>query len=340
MDKKANIPPVHLLYGPEDYLIEEEIQRMLNQALSPKERGFNLHLFSGEEHGAQEILQTAQTLPMFSPYRFILIREADRFDEEQVEALMGYIQNPSPFTYLAMCGQTLGPWKRYQREIEKRGKVIEFPRLRGRGLVSWVRKRMEEKGKIISEEAAGYLVEVVGDHLQDLDNGLEKIFLSVGEKKKIELSDAEVITSEVKVSTVFDLTDAIGQQNLKKAMNILEKALESKTIPFKREEPVSKRKDDPVPLLVGMMSRHYWNILRVKEMASGRKNLEEMAKALRMPAWSVKKLLDQGRSFSIPSLREGILKCHQTDLAVKRGKGPKNLRMEKLLIDLCRPKKI
>lgn len=338
MNKKADIDPVYFLYGPEDYLIEEEIQKMLNQALSAKERGLNLHLFSGEEHCAQEILQTAQTLPMFSPYRFILIREADRFDEEQVETLLGYIQNPSPFTWLVMCGQTLGPWKRYQREIEKRGKVIEFPRLKGRGLVSWVRKRMEEKGKIISEEAAGYLVEVVGDHLLDLDNGLEKIFLSVGEKKRIELSDVEEITSEVKISTIYDLTDAIGQQDLRKALTILQKALESKAIPFKKEEPVPKRKDDPIPLLLSMMSKQYWNMWRVKEMASGKKALEEIAKALRMQAWNVKKLLDQGRSFSVKSLREGILKCHQTDLALKSGRGPKNLLMEKLVIDLCRPR--
>ncbi len=337
--QKAETLPVYFLYGPEDYLIEEEVRRLLNQTLSPKERGFNLHLFNGEEHSGREIVQTAQTLPMFSPYRLVIVREADQLDEESVEALMSYIRNPSPSTCLVMSVQTLGPWKNYLKEIERHGKAMEYLRLKGKGLVSWVRKRAEEKDKIISEEAAGFLVEVVGDHLQDLDNGLEKIVLSVGVKKKIELTDVEIITSEVKVSTVFDLTDAIGQQNLKKALSILEKALESKTIPFKKEEPVSKRKDDPVPLLVGMMSKHYWNLWRVKEMASSRKSLEEMGKTLRMQAWNVKKLMDQGRSFSVTSLREGILKCHQTDLAVKRGRGPKNLLMEKLVIDLCRPQK-
>ncbi|MDP2972450.1 MAG: DNA polymerase III subunit delta, partial [Deltaproteobacteria bacterium] len=293
---KTETFPIYFLYGPEDYLIEEEIRRLLNQTLSPKERGFNLHLFNGEEHSGQEVVQTAQTLPMFSPYRFVLIRGADQFDEENAKALLSYIRNPSSTTCFVMCGQTLGPWKRYQKEIEKIGKVIEYPRLKGRGLVSWIRKRMEVKGKFISEEAAGYLVEVMGDHLHDLDNGLEKVFLSVGSKKRIELSDVEGVTSEVKVSTVFDLTDAIGQQNLEKALTILEKALESKAIPFKKEESPPKRKDDPVPLLLGMMAKHYWNIWRVKEMISGRKGLEEMAKALRMQAWNVTKLMEQGRS--------------------------------------------
>jgi DNA polymerase-3 subunit delta len=338
MDRKDNITRVYFLYGPEDYLIEEEVQRLLDQTLSPKERGFNLHLFNGEEHSGREIGQTARTLPMFSQYRFILVRRADQLDEESVKGLVPYIRDPSPTTCLVLCGQTPGPWKKALKEVEKAGKVTEYPRLKGKGLVSWIRKRMEEKGKPISEESASYLVEVVGDHLQDLDTGLEKIFLSVGEKKRVELSDVEGITSEVKVSTVFDLTDAIGQQNLEKALSILEKALESKAIPFKKEEPVPKRKEDPIPLLVGMMSRHYWNILRVKEMLSSRKAFEEMASSLRMQAWNVKKLIEQGRRFTGDSLREGIMRCYQTDLALKKGRGPKNLLMEKLVIDLCRPK--
>ncbi|MBM4309151.1 MAG: DNA polymerase III subunit delta [Deltaproteobacteria bacterium] len=339
---KPNSPTSNIcfLYGPEEYLIEEEVRRLLDQTLSHKERGLNLHLFNGEEHSGQEIVQTAQTLPMFSQYRFVLIRRAEQFDDENVEALLLYIRNPSPSTCLVMCAQTIGPWKTYKKEMEKVGKVIEYPRFKGRGLVSWVKKRMEEKGRAISEEGANYLIEVMGDHLQDLDNGLEKAFLSVGDRKKVELSDVEGIISETKVSTVFDLTDAIGQQNLEKALSILEKTLELKTIPFKKEEPTPKRKDDPVPLLVGMMSRHYWNIWRAKELASKRKNLEEMAGELRMPVWNVKKFIEQGRSFSVTSLEEGIRKCHETDLAIKTGRGPKNLLMEKLVIDLCRPRGI
>ena len=330
------IYPIYYLYGPEDYLIEGEIQRLLNQTLSQKERGLNLQIFNGEEHKGQEVIQTAKTIPMFSRYRFVLVKEADQFDEKSIEAFLEYIQNPSSSTCLVMCGQTLGSWKRRQKEMEKVGKVIEYSRLKGKGLVSWIRRRMEEKGKLLLEEAAEYLVEVIGDHLHDLDNALEKVFLSVGEKKRIGLSDAEEITSEVKISTIYDLTDAIGQQNLEKALGILEKALESKAIPFRKEETLKKR-EDPVPLLLSMMAKQYWNIWRVKEMVSSQQELGETAKTLQMQIWSVKKLMEQGRKFTESSLREGILKCHQTDLAIKRGQGPKNLLMEKLVIDLCRP---
>lgn len=335
--QKEEIYPVYLLYGPEDYLIEEEIQRLLDKTLSHKEKGLNLHLFSGEEHSGKEIVQTAQTIPMFSRYRFVLVSEADHINEEEMEELLRYIKKPSPTTCLVLCAQTLGLWRKHQAEIEKVGKVIECSRLKGRALASWVKNRMAEEGKKLSEDAVEYLIEVVGDHLHDLENALEKVFLSVGEKRTIELSDVEGIASEVKISTVFDLMDAIGHQNLEKALGILEKAMESKTISFKKEEETSKKMDDPVPLLLSMMAKQYRNIWRVKEMTSQKQDLAEIAKALRMSPWNVKKLMDQGKDFSEPSLREGILKCHQIDLSIKRGRLQKDLLMEKLVIDLCRP---
>ncbi len=332
------IYPVYFLYGHEDYLIEEEIQELLNRTLSQKERGFNFHLFNGEEHSIQEIVQTAQTLPMFSQYRFVLISEADHMDELKVEVLMEYIRNPSPTSCLVLHGQTVGPLKKHRKEIEKVGKVTEYSRLKGRGLVSWMKNRMKEKGKTLSEEAANYLVEVVGDHLHDLDNALEKVFLSVGEKRTIELSDMEEVTTEVKISTVFDLTDAIGRQNLEKALGILEKAMESKAIVFRKEEEGSKF-GDPIPFLLSMMAKQYWSMLVIKQMSSHHRDAGELAKELGTSLWNIKKLMDQGKHFPEASLQEGILKCHQTDLAIKRSRGPKDLLMEKLVIDLCRPRK-
>jgi DNA polymerase III delta subunit len=72
-------------------------------------------------------------------------------------------------------------------------------------------------------------------------------------------------------------------------------------------------------------------------MGDRKQGIEEMAKILRISAWNVRKLLDQARKFSEPSLKEGLLKCQKTDLALKKGRGPRSLLLEKLVIDLCRP---
>jgi DNA polymerase-3 subunit delta len=336
---KADIYPVYIFYGPENYLIEQETQMLLDRTLSKKERGLNLHLFSGEEHGSQDILRAAETMPMLSKYRVVMVREADRMDKEKVEALVDYIRKPSTSTCLILYGQMLGQWKDYRTEIGKVGKVVECSRLKGQALSSWIKHRMTDQNKRLSEDAVEYLIEVIGDHLHDLDNALGKILLNVGEKKMVELSDVEEITSEVKMSTIYDLTDAIGHQNLEKALGILERTMESNIISFRRDEDPQKKKDhkDVVPLILDMMAKRYWAMLRVKSMTSRHHGVAELSEALNMSPWNVKKLVDHVKNFSELSLREGIFKCHQTDLAIKRGRGSKDLLMEKLLIDLCRP---
>ena len=126
---------------------------------------------------------------------------------------------------------------------------------------------------------------------------LEKVFLSVGEKQTIELSDMEEITSEVKVSTVFDLTDAIGYQDLEKALGILERAMELEAVFFRKEEEGSKF-GDPIPVLLSMMAKQYWSMLVIKQMGSHQGDIGELAKALGTSPWNIKKLIDQGKNFS------------------------------------------
>ncbi|MGQ9508288.1 MAG: DNA polymerase III subunit delta [Thermodesulfobacteriota bacterium] len=340
MKRKVQSDPyqVYFLYGPEDYLIEKEIKRLLEQTLSQKERGLNLHLFSSKEHSCQEIIQAAQTIPMFSSYRFILVREMDQFDENSVKEFLEYLRNPSPKTFFVMSGPTLGLWKKYQKELEKTCKFMEFPRLKSKALILWLKHEVEKRGKRITEEALEYLVSLSGDHLFDLIQELEKVLLSIGEKKRIDISDVEEITSEIKISTIFDLTEAISQQDLEKALKILGKALESRTIPFKKDAEEPERKDEMIALLLlSMMAKQYWNLLKVKKEIPFQNNLEEVAKRVCLPLWSVRRLSAQADKFSEKALRRGIQKCYETDLELKSQRSPKTLLMEKLVIDLCRP---
>jgi DNA polymerase-3 subunit delta len=95
MKIKPEIHPLYLFYGPEDFLIEQDIQSLLEQTLSLKERGLNLHLFDGETSHPQEIIQTARTLPMFSRYRFVLVKEADHLAEKELDVIVEYLKDPS-----------------------------------------------------------------------------------------------------------------------------------------------------------------------------------------------------------------------------------------------------
>lgn len=326
---------IYFFYGPESYLIDLEIQKLLDQNLSPKERRFNLQIFNIQEGDINEIIQTAKTLPMFSRYRFILINDADLIPEEDIEILINYFKNPSPTTIMVLKGKGLGSWKDHKNKIMNLIDIREYQRLKGRALILWMISRMKEKGKILSEEVAQYIADLVGNNLQDIENVLEKVFLASGNKKRIYLTDAEGIVSDIKLNTIFDLIEAIGRKDLDNALKILNKELESKSIFFKKEEG-AKKFDDPSPVILELMARHYWNMLEIKRVSKGLSRFEELKERLGISAWTARKLFEQEKNFSETSLLEGLVNCHKTDLAIKRGKAKKEILMEKLLIDLCR----
>jgi len=332
---ESKIKPIYFFYGPETYLINEETQILIDRTLSPKERRLNLEIFNAPEKDIYEIVQAAKTIPMFSRYRFVIINDADLIPEENIEILINYFENPSPTTCMVLRGKELGKWKAYKSKIENFIEIREYQRLKGRSLILWVISKMEAKGKILSEDIAQYLIDWVGNNLQDIDNILEMIDLSSDYKKKVEWSDIEGIVSDVKAGTIFDLMDAIGRKDLDKAFKILKKSLESKTISFKKDEG-SKRFDEPGPVILAMMARQYWNMLEIKKLSHSINDQEELKKRLGISTWSLKKLLEQEKNFSEASLLVGIMNCHNTDLAIKKGKGQKEIFMEKLLIDLCK----
>jgi len=117
-------------------------------------------LDAGDPISSQEIVQSAETLPMFSKYRIVMVADADRMDKENVEALLEYIKKPSASTCLILSGRTLGLWKDYRTEIGKVGKVVECSRLKRQVLSSWIKNRMTERNKRLSEDAVEYLIEV------------------------------------------------------------------------------------------------------------------------------------------------------------------------------------
>lgn len=74
--KEGIIAPVYLLYGEEDYLIEEFIKRLYQLALGTGSRDFNWDYFDGEEADLEDIRAAVEMLPFGSPGDWWLLRIA------------------------------------------------------------------------------------------------------------------------------------------------------------------------------------------------------------------------------------------------------------------------
>jgi DNA polymerase-3 subunit delta len=75
---KKEFSPIYLLYGEEDFLIEEATDAIMNAALTKDERGFNLDIIYGSEADTRDVVSHASSFPMVAERRVVVVREADR----------------------------------------------------------------------------------------------------------------------------------------------------------------------------------------------------------------------------------------------------------------------
>jgi len=318
--KKGEIPLVLYLFGDEPYLIEKAIEGLRTRLIPAHLQEFNREVYSAGEGPASRIVDAGRTIPVLNPWRFILVKEADRFSPDDVDQLLAYIEKPSPSTCLVLWGDTSGPWKQCFPRIREVGAVIQIKSLYAGRLISWIKREAQEFGKGMTREAAEYLKDMVGNRLRDLHNEIEKVVAHVGEKPAIELGDVEEVVSEVKTRTIFELTDAIGMRNSLEALRILRRMLQAGEAHLK---------------ILGMIARQFRLIWKAKHLVSKGDTKEEVGKRLKLHHLHLESILEQTAYFSEDDLQEGFRRFLQTDLAMKTTTLSKELLLEKMVVDLC-----
>src|SRR5574340_130356 len=126
--QKGDISPLYFIYGDEPYLVERGVRRLLARVVSPEFRDFNLNVFYGNECKGTEIVETAQTLPMFADWRVVLVKKGDGLSAAALELLAGYVRDPSPSTCLVFQGEKIDQRKRFFVEFKKKGELVEYKR--------------------------------------------------------------------------------------------------------------------------------------------------------------------------------------------------------------------
>lgn len=318
--KEGKIPRVLYLFGDEPYLIERGIEGLRTKIIPAHLQEFNRDVYSAGEVPASRIVDAARTVPMLNPWRFILVKEADRFAPGDIDQFLPYIEEPSPSTCLVLWGDTGGPWKQFFPKIRAVGAVIQIKSFFAGKLIGWIKREAQACGKGMTREAAEYLKDMVGNRLRDLHNEIEKTVAYVGEKPVIELEDVEGVVSEVRTRTIFELTDAIGTRNSLEALRILRRMLQAGEAHLK---------------ILSMIVRQFRLIWRAQYLVSRGVEKEELGRRLKLHHFYLESILEQTANFNEDNLREGFRRFLQTDLAMKTTTLSKELLLEKMVVDLC-----
>ena len=318
--EKGELGPLYLLYGDEPYLVERGVKKLLERAVDPGFRDFNLNVFYGNECKGDEVFGAAQTLPMFAERRVVLVKKGGELTAGAMEILLSYLQDPSPSTCLVLQAEKIDGRKKFFAEFKKRGELVEFKRPYENQLGPYVRDEVRAAGKKIDAAAAELLAYLVGNNLQELVSQIEKLCVYCGKKEVIGVAEVKAIVSDTKVENVFEFTDALGAKDLGRALRMLTSLLQDGEAPLR---------------VLGAVARHFRQLWQVRELLDRKVPPGDLAKASGINPYFLKKVTDQARNYKVSELKLVFERMLELDLAFKSG-GRADALFERFVMEACK----
>src|SRR5438552_436612 len=221
---------VYLLQGEgeiEKSALAGEFAELVDEGL----RAFNVErIHAGEmttgdrlADGVGGLLAAARTLPMMSPWRVVLVPQAEvllapRRESEAAarahEELEAYFENPEAQTVLVLVAAPINKGSRMFKVLSKRATIVECGALADQADAErWVKNRAAAAGAAIDPAAATLLAQRAGPDVRRLRGEVDRLLLYALGQKTITLDDAKELAGPAALQDDWAMTNAIEQMN-------------------------------------------------------------------------------------------------------------------------------
>lgn len=266
----------------------------------------NLMLYRGEEMTGGEFQTALESCPFLSEKKLIFVsdflKEGRSADQERVAELL--VQVPEYAVVLF--------WEHYKpdgrtvlfKKLKKMAQLEEFSAKSGPMLSRWIRERFLRHGVRVGEHEASLLADLVGNNLWTLSQEIEKIVIYAAGKPVDQLI-VETVVCPNPTSSIFKLTDFLGERRLRESLRTLEILLSS---------------GEQVVGMLFMLVRHFRLLSQVKDLADRGERPGAMAKIIKESPFVVNRVYSQVRHFSMEDLRRIYADLMAIDSGFKTGR--------------------
>ncbi|MCR5452783.1 MAG: DNA polymerase III subunit delta [Lachnospiraceae bacterium] len=226
--KNKNWKNIYLLYGEERFLVDH-YRKLLIKYLVKEGDNMNFSKFEKGNYTPDDVVGFADTMPFFADRRVALIEESGIFKKSD-NILVDYLSNVLESTVLIFVETDVDIRSKAYKAAEKNGTTADFEVPSDGELLRWMEGRCNKMGFSISGEANHEFLRRMRaprktknpkekwDTLYLMDAESRKLFAYCMGKKTIEKKDIEEICTDRLEWKVFDLIKAIGEKNMKSAM--------------------------------------------------------------------------------------------------------------------------
>jgi DNA polymerase-3 subunit delta len=319
---QGEIPLTLYVYGEDSGRILTFLENAVRQCLGNSVREFNYNHLDGRATPMGRVIETAQTVPVLSKWRVVLVTNSDAFGKNDWVDGLSYLQDPSPSTFLIFRGEKPSAPKEVIEAIKARGAILEFRPRSEKNAERWLTDHVRREHKRIHTEAVRALIERVGTREGDLEQEINKIITYIGEDDTITEDHVNELCVEARTHRVFDLTDALIEKRSKDALRILHRLLEGGSSPLG---------------LIGLMARQVRLIWIARELSGAGKGILEWPRGLSIPQFLKNRLLKQAKKWDEGSLEKAFEGLIRIDKALKRGRLNPEILLDRWVLTLGHP---
>lgn len=326
--KENKLQNIYLFYGAEEYLVKYYINAITKLIADDDNKELNCISFDGKTD-VDTIIANCETLPIFSDKKLVIAKNSGLFKSKKGDAdnsgsdkkatkdkLSEYLENMPPYTCLILVETDIDKRLKLVNAIKKYGLILELGFQKPPDLVKWVIKVFKSYNKSIEQMPASYLVENSEYSMTELLNEIEKIVNFVGDKNQITINDIEMVCIKTIKSRIFDLTDAVSEGNISKALILLNDMAALK-------EPMQK--------VLFMIIRQIRMVYRIKLLRQKGMRDELVTKQMGLTPFVASKVMKISRNLDINILEKAMYYSLELDESIKTGKITDRIAIELLI---------
>jgi DNA polymerase-3 subunit delta len=317
---------VFLLTGPEQFMIDQLVRRLIRSVFPSGKDDFNLLVVHAPEVRADDVVDAARTSPMFGARRVVVVHGVERYTPHEVDRIAAYAEAPSESTVLVLVGGALDGRTAGVKRLERAASVerIECTELMGDDLLRWVAVRARDVGLVLDRDVPAWLVDACGTALAPLHAALERIdlFLPTSSTpetpREVTVAVCEEVIADVRHRSGFELVAALAERDIERALACHRSLMEQ------GEEAIRT---------VALIATEFRRLLVTQDL--GNATDATVASRAGVPSFRVRDYRRLARKFAAGEVRTLLQTVTQTDYALKSSRLRRDLLVDRLLLHIC-----
>jgi DNA polymerase-3 subunit delta len=318
---KGTFAPVYLIAGAETLLADEAAATLVDAAADPASRDFNVSFYSADDEAARGFLAQAASFPFMAKRRVVVVRRFEKLsfrDPRDEGAFLTYLEKPSPTTVLVLVAQKLDRRLKTSVAVERAACSVSADPLPEASLPGWVRDRLAARGVQADAAACARLVEMVGPHLLDLRNEVDKVVSRYAGAGRVAEADVVETVGQYRQEVVWAVTKTFRPDNARGFLERLNRVLDTE--------------DQPIGVAT-VIAGHVRYLMKLKSLRrDGVTHPVELARRVGRP-FVHSNDLDQAQAFTAKQLALWLRNLQRADVQMKRLRLPQRWTLERALVN-------